>query len=130
MPPRLPPAVAVMAKVPGIGPVKSRLHAALTAERATELYRCFLLDRLDAVAELDDVSPLVAFTPDEAERIMRELAPARFPLVAQRGGGLGERLSGLLTNVLKQGDVGAIAIDSDSPALPMGYVVETAQALA
>jgi iron complex transport system ATP-binding protein len=39
-----------MAKVPGAAAVKSRLHPALTAERATDLYRCFLLDRLDALA--------------------------------------------------------------------------------
>ena len=130
MPPRLPPAVAVMAKVPGIGAVKSRLHAALTADRATELYRCFLLDRLDAVAELDGVTPIVAFTPDEAEQVMRELAPARLQLVAQRGADLGERLSALLTGLLERGHVGAIAIDSDSPTLPMEYVAEAAHALA
>src|SRR5438093_13435606 len=38
----LKPAVAVMAKVPGATAVKSRLHPSLTAEQATELYRCFL----------------------------------------------------------------------------------------
>jgi uncharacterized protein len=130
IPPPLPPAVAVMAKVPGIGPVKSRLHAALTAERATELYRCFLLDRLDVVAELDGVSPIVAFTPDEAEQVMRELAPPRFQLVPQRGADLGERLSALLTGLLERGHVGAIAIDSDSPTLPVEYVAEAAQVLA
>jgi rSAM/selenodomain-associated transferase 1 len=130
MPPRLPPAIAVMAKVPGIGLVKSRLHGVLTADRATELYRCFLLDRLDAVAELDGVSPIVAFTPDEAEPVMRELAPATLRLVAQRGADLGERLSALLTGLLERGHVGAIAIDSDSPTLPMEYVAEAAQVLA
>ena len=60
-PSSLPPAVAVMAKVPGASAVKSRLHSVLTAARATELYRCFLLDRLDALAELDGVSLVVAF---------------------------------------------------------------------
>src|SRR5215470_8643736 len=116
----LPPAVAVMAKVPGSGPVKSRLHGALTAERATELYRCFLLDRLDAVATLADVTPVVAFTPAEAR-------PA---LAAQEGADLGERLSTLLTALLGRGHTGAIAIDSDSPTLPMAYVTEAARHLA
>ncbi len=124
------PAVAVMAKVPGKSLVKSRLHAALTAERATELYRCFLLDRLDAVAALQGVSRVVAFTPDEAERVIRELAPPGFELVAQRGADLGERLSGLLTDLLARGHAGAIAIDSDSPTLPMTFVVEAATMLA
>ena len=61
--PSLKPAVAVMAKVPGATPVKSRLHPSLTAEQATELYRCFLLDRLDALADLAEIAPAVAFTP-------------------------------------------------------------------
>src|SRR5712664_3887852 len=51
----LKPAVAVMAKVPGATAVKSRLHPSLTAEQATELYRCFLLDRLDAVLRQNSV---------------------------------------------------------------------------
>ncbi len=126
----LAPAVAVMAKAPGMSPVKSRLHSVLTAEQATELYRCFLLDRLDALAELDGVSPVVAFTPREAESLMKEIAPAGVRLVPQRGAGLGERLSTLLTELLADGYPGAIAIDSDSPTLPMAYVAEAAKVLA
>src|SRR5260370_32762310 len=124
-----PPAVAVMATVPGKSLVKSRLHAALTAERATDLYRCVLLDRRDAVAALQGVSRVVAFTPDEAERVIRELAPPGFELVAQRGADLGERLSGLLTDLLERGHAGAIAIDSDSPTLPMTFAVHAATML-
>jgi hypothetical protein len=118
-----------MAKVPGESPVKSRLHSALTAARATELYRCFLLDRLDALAELGGVSLIVAFTPAEAAGRMKELAPSGFRLVAQRGADLGERLSTLLRELLEDGHAGAIAIDSDSPTLPMAYVMEAARVL-
>ena len=125
----LPPAVAVMAKVPGVGPVKSRLHSALTADRATELYRCFLMDRLDAVAGLPGVCPVVAFTPAEAEDEMRALTPGGCRLVPQRGADLGERLSTLLTGLLADGHAGAIALDSDSPTLPMRYVMDAAKIL-
>ncbi len=124
-----PPAVAVMAKVPGASPVKSRLHSVLSAERATELYRCFLLDRLDALCALEGVSLVVAFTPVEAAGRMEELAPAAFRLVAQRGTDLGERLSTLLRELLEDGHAGAIAIDSDSPTLPLAYVAEAARVL-
>jgi len=125
----LPPAVAVMAKVPGASPVKSRLHSVLSAERATELYRCFLLDRLDALCTLEGVSPVVAFTPVEAAGRMKALAPPAFRLVAQRGADLGERLSTLLRELLEDGHAGAIAIDSDSPTLPLAYVAEAARVL-
>ncbi len=125
-----PPAVAVMAKAPGFVPVKSRLHPTLDAARATDLYRCFLLDRLDAVAALPGVSPVVAFTPPEAEPVMRRLAPRGFGLRPQRGQDLGERLSNLLGDLLADGHAGAIAVDSDSPTLPGWYVADAARRLA
>jgi len=124
------PAVAVMAKVPGLEPVKSRLQPALTAAQATDLYRCFLLDRLDALAALDGVHGLVAFTPPAAASAMRALVPAGLGLRPQRGGDLGERLSNLLTDLLAAGHPAALAIDSDSPTLPMAYVAEAARVLA
>ncbi len=123
------PAVAVMAKVPGLEPVKSRMHAALTPELATLLYRCFLLDRLDGIAALPQVAPVLAFTPAHGRRRMEALAPPEFRLVAQEGPGLGERLSTLLAGLVADGHPGAIALDSDSPTLPMEYVVEAAEAL-
>lgn len=125
-----PPAVAVMAKVPGAAPVKSRLHGALSPERATELYRCFLLDRLDAVAGVPDIAPVVAFTPPEAAAVMAALAPPAFRLVPQEGDTLDGRLTRLFARLLEEGHAAAIAIDSDSPTLPMAYVAEAARALA
>ena len=125
-----PPAVAVMAKAPGVSPVKSRLHSILTPAEATELYRCFLLDRFEAVAGLPGIDAVVAFTPVEAEGVMRTLAPGGFRLVPQRVGDLGERLSTILAELLEEGHEAAIAIDSDSPTLPMAYVAEAAKILA
>lgn len=124
------PAVAVMAKVPGLVPVKSRLHHSLTPAMATLLYRCFLLDRLDALVALPQVHPVVAFTPPEGRRRMEALAPAGVRLVVQEGRDLGERLSNLLAGLVADGHPGAMAIDSDSPSLPMTYVREAAETLA
>ncbi len=125
----LPPAVAVMTKVPGMTVVKSRLHESLGEARATELYRCFLLDRLDAVTTLRDITSVVAFTPPEAEALMRALAPPTLRLVPQRGADLGERLSNILTDLLDLRHIAALAVDSDSPTLPMAYVAEAATVL-
>jgi rSAM/selenodomain-associated transferase 1 len=116
--------------VPGAGPVKSRLHGALTPAQATALYRCFLLDRLDALAALPGVAPVVAFTPPEAGAQMAALAPAGFRLVAQEGAGLTERLTRLFAELLGEGHAAALAMDSDSPTLPMAWVGEGARALA
>ncbi|HUF92842.1 MAG TPA: TIGR04282 family arsenosugar biosynthesis glycosyltransferase [Candidatus Limnocylindria bacterium] len=119
-----------MARVPGAMPVKSRLHGALTAEGATALYRCFLLDRLDALARVPGIAPVVAFTPAHAADAMAALAPAGFALLPQHDGELGERLTRLLDGLLVAGHPGAIAMDSDSPTLPMAYVARAAQTLA
>lgn len=97
----LKPAVAVMAKVPGATAVKSRLHPSLTAEEATELYRCFLVDRLDALAGLAEIAPVVAFTPSSARARMVELVPRGFRLNPQRGADLGARR--VLTGLLRDG---------------------------
>ena len=125
-----PPAVAVMAKVPGEVPVKSRLHAALTPARATELYRCFLLDRLDALAGVPDIALVIAFTPSGAAATMAALAPPGFRLLPQEGDTLDARLTRLFARLLEEGHAGALAIDSDSPTLPMAYVAEAARTLA
>ena len=125
-----PPAVAVMAKVPGATAVKSRLHPVLGVSTATRLYDCFLRDRLEALATVAGIDRLVAFTPPEARAAMVELTPPGFTLIAQRGVDLGARLDGLLTDLLLEGRPGAIAIDSDSPTLPMRYVAEAARVLA
>jgi len=118
-----------MARVPGLGPVKSRLHAAIGPEMATLLYRCFLLDRLDGLAALPGIIPLVAFTPAHGRARLEALAPPGVRLIAQEGDGLGERLSRLLGGLLAEGHRGAIAMDSDSPTLPMAHVAEAAAVL-
>jgi hypothetical protein len=118
-----------MARVPGLGPVKSRLLPALTPAQATLLYRCFLLDRLDAVLALPGVAPVVAFTPAHGRARMAALAPPGVRLVPQPEGDLGARLHAVLGGLLAQGHAGALALDSDSPTLPMAYVAEAARVL-
>jgi uncharacterized protein len=123
------PAVAVRTKVPGAVPVKSRLHATLGPDGATALYRAFLLDRLDAVAALESVTVIVAYTPPEAAAAMAALAPAGLRLLPQRGADLGERMSALLDGLLADGHPAAIAMGADSPTLPMAWVAEAVDAL-
>jgi rSAM/selenodomain-associated transferase 1 len=118
-----------MAKVPGTAVVKSRLHTVLTPEQATALYRCFLLDRLDGLATVSDIERVVAFTPLEGADDIAALVPAGFRCVPQEGRDLGERLAGLLGGLIAEGHTAAIAIDSDSPTLPMAYVAAAARFL-
>jgi rSAM/selenodomain-associated transferase 1 len=115
--------------VPGVRAVNTRVLAAGGVTLAPRLYDCFLRDRLDALATLGGIERMIAFTPVGAATQMTQLAPAGFTLVAQRGPDLGARLHNLLTDLLRAGHPGAIAVDSDSPTLPMYYVADAAQAL-
>jgi rSAM/selenodomain-associated transferase 1 len=105
------------------------LHPALTPDRATALYRCFLLDRLDALATVPGIEPVVAFTPADAVDVLRALVPAGFRCIPQCGSDLGARLDAVLATLIADGHRGAMAIDSDSPTLPMDYVAQAARML-
>src|SRR5512135_1963905 len=92
-------ALAVMAKAPIPGTVKSRLVPPLTAVQAAELSRALLLDLLDQLQELDGAERYLCFTPDPAEVLMRAMAGAKFHLIAQRGSDLGERMAAVFTDL-------------------------------
>jgi hypothetical protein len=114
--------VAIMAKVPAAGEVKTRLCPPLTPVQAAGLARCFLQDRVAQLREISTVAPVVAFTPPEREPEVRALLPDGVRLVPQQGADLGARLDRLLTDLLAEGAVGAIAVDADSPTLPTEFV--------
>ena len=121
-------AVAIMAKAPRPGEVKTRLCPPLLATEAAALYRCFLLDKIAAVAALADAQPVIAYTPDEARTEFDGLAPG-FSLVAQHGPDLGARLHATLAALLEAGHAGAIAVDSDTPTLPGDFLQQAVRYL-
>lgn len=112
-----PLAVAIMAKTPRPGAVKTRLCPPLSGAEAAELYRCFLLDKIEQVRALRNARPVIAYTPEEG-RAFFEAAASDFLLLPQRGGDLGARLAGTFAALFAQGYAGALAIDSDTPTLP------------
>jgi rSAM/selenodomain-associated transferase 1 len=121
--------MAVMAKVPAAGEVKTRLCPPLTPAEAAALARCFLQDRVEQVGALEHAEPLVAFAPPEREAELRALLPAGLRLVPQPGGDLGARMDRLLTDLLAAGYAGAIAVGTDTPTLPTAYLRAACAAL-
>ncbi len=94
---REPIAVAIMAKAPREGEVKTRLCPPLSLADAAELYSRFLLDKIEQVRSLKAASLAIAYAPAEARAFFEKIAP---------GFVLG----------------GALAIDSDTPTLPLGFL--------
>jgi rSAM/selenodomain-associated transferase 1 len=122
-------ALIVMAKQPAVGNTKTRLCPPLTADQASSLYACFLQDTLELIGRLEGAQPVVAYWPLSAEDEFRRLAPQGFQFVPQHGPGLGERLDNVLTRCLQKGYQQVVAVDSDSPTLPLFYLRQAFSAL-
>lgn len=114
-------AVAIMAKAPTAGEVKTRLCPPLSPAEAAAVYRCFLLDKVAQVRALAGASSVIAFTPDDGRSVFEQLAPD-FRLIAQGAGDLGSRLFNSLNGLLCQGYAAAVAVDSDTPTLPTDFL--------
>lgn len=112
-----PVGLAVMAKTPRVGAVKTRLCPPLRPVEAAELARSFLLDSIERVAAVAGVRPIMAYAPAEARAEFEALAPG-FTLIAQRGGELGERQERLVEDILGLGHQAALVIGTDVPTLP------------
>ncbi|HJL17824.1 MAG TPA: TIGR04282 family arsenosugar biosynthesis glycosyltransferase [Sandaracinaceae bacterium LLY-WYZ-13_1] len=120
-------AVAIFARAPRAGRTKTRLAAAIGAERAASLYRAFLDDVVAKVrawptarpvlwaAAPDDVAPLAALHPD------LEVRP-------QPAGDLGARMGSALADGLTRGPR-TLLIGSDVPTAPSALLRAAARAL-
>jgi uncharacterized protein len=115
-------AVAIMAKAPQSGQVKTRLCPPLSYREAAELYRCFLLDKIAQVNTLRKAAPVVAYSPADSRPLFEGLTPAHFMLIPQRGDDLGARLLFTFEELFRQGYTQVVVIDSDTPTLPTAYL--------
>ncbi len=124
--------LSVVAKRPAPGQTKTRLCPPLDGVAAAALYECFLQDTLALMRRIPAVCRALAYAPPAELAYFRSLAPD-FTLVPQLGADLGERLDNLLTGLLQEagasGHSQAVVMDSDSPTLPPGYLVDAFQAL-
>ncbi len=122
-------AVTIMAKAPRAGEVKTRLSPPLSATEAAELYRCFLLDKIEQVRTLTRAIPAIAYTPPDGRGFFEGMAPD-FLLVPQRGPDLGARLANSLEHLFALGHMAAFAIDSDTPTLPTAHLEQALDLIA
>ncbi len=111
-------AMAIMAKAPRAGKVKTRLAPPLTLEQSAALNICFLQDTAEALAEVSGGEGMVCYTPVGDEAAFDGLLPEIFCLIAQRGDKFGERLLAAAEDILACGYGSVCLIDSDSPTVP------------
>ncbi len=126
-------ALAVMAKAPREGKVKTRLAPALGFDGAAAMNICFLRDtaeNIQSVAERGGAAGLVCYTPVGEEEAFDGLLPAEFAMIPQRGDGFGERLLCAAQDILACGFGAVCLIDSDSPTMPTVALEQAVDALA
>ena len=114
-------ALAVMAKAPLAGQVKTRLLSSFTAEEAAELSRSLLVDQLNHVQELDQTDFYLVFAPDDARLLMEKLAPSCFRLFPQQGDDLGGRMAAVFERLFQMGHKNIALIGGDLPPVPLGF---------
>jgi uncharacterized protein len=125
-------ALAVMAKAPRPGKVKTRLSPPLTPDQASTLNICFIRDtteNIQQVTEASNSAGLVAYTPAGDESAFHGLLPSGFQLVAQRGDGFGERLLYACKDLFACGFGAVCLIDSDSPTMPQDALLQAVERL-
>lgn len=114
-------ALAVMAKAPRSGKVKTRLAPPLTLDQSAAINICFLRDTTEniaAVAASGNAAGIISYTPVGDEALFDTLLPSDFALIPQRGDGFGERLLATAEDLLTCGYGSVCLIDSDSPTAP------------
>jgi uncharacterized protein len=130
-------ALAVMAKAPVRGAVKSRLVPPLTEDEAAELNRCFIRDVCASIetaattaakSELR-IAGMIAYTPVGMEAVFDGLLPPSFKLIAQRGVGLTERLINVADDLFSAGYESVSMMNSDSPTIPASILAAAVTAL-
>jgi len=112
-------ALAVMAKAPIAGLVKTRLAPPFTLEQAAEFYRALLIDQLEHLTALRIADLNVAFTPGEALALIESVMPARYQCFPQHGDDLGERMNCVFAELARRGHRNVVLIGSDLPPVPL-----------
>jgi uncharacterized protein len=113
--------MAIMAKAPRPGKVKTRLSPALSPDHAAAINICFLKDttaNIACLAENAACAGVISYTPVGDEHLFEGLLPNGYQLVPQRGDGFGERLLTTAQDLFACGFSSVCLIDSDSPTVP------------
>jgi uncharacterized protein len=126
-------ALAVMAKAPRPGKVKTRLSPPLTPDQAAALNICFIRDTTENIQQVTQASNsagVVAYTPVGDEAAFEGLLPPGFQLLGQQGEGFGERLLYACEDLFACGFSAVCLIDSDSPTMPQDALLQAVERLA
>jgi rSAM/selenodomain-associated transferase 1 len=131
-------AIAIMAKAPGAGRVKTRLSPLLTPDEARDLGACFLRDmteNLALAAREAAIDPHIAFAPAGSETAFATIVAPGTQFVLADGShpappgieGLGRCLIQAASGLHQAGYEAVGLLNADSPTLPTALLVRAAR---
>jgi glycosyltransferase A (GT-A) superfamily protein (DUF2064 family) len=112
--------LVVMAKAPREGHAKTRLNGAIPAGGVVRLSDCMLRDTLDLARSLDGVHVAVTCPSEDVAALAAALPGV--DVVGQDGVGLATALTFAFRRFVEAGFAHVIAIDADSPHLPVAVL--------
>lgn len=117
-------ALLIFAKAPVPGEVKTRLLPDLSKEEAARLYEAFICDILKSTSLIDAERFLFCHPSKGHSFFCRIAEDKRIQLMEQQGQDLGERMRNAMGLLLKDGFDRVVIIGSDSPTLPVEYIMK------
>lgn len=115
------PAVIIMAKVPRLGIVKTRLKPFLNDLQCVELSVCFLQDTVQKANKITE-NIIVSFTPNDGRNEIEKLLPEDIILTEQIGENLGERMQSAVEFADNKRFSPIVVIGTDSPTFPSDFL--------
>lgn len=122
-------ALAVMAKAPVAGEVKTRLVPPLSAGEAARLYGALLSDLLHSLRAFPAADRFVVFTPPDAATLFDAIVPAGFACFPQHAGDLGKRMEAVFADLFSRRYRQVVVIGSDVPVFPAGFLAKAFETL-
>jgi uncharacterized protein len=120
--------LAIMAKAPRPGAVKTRLAPSLSLKAVIAFYCCLLNDTLALARSLGDVEVAI-MCPDSDANELAQLAGNEASVVAQKGKGLAAGLTSVFAHFTEDHQRRIIAFNSDSPHLPRSVLEDAFETL-
>lgn len=122
--------VAVFARAPELGKVKSRLCPPLTADEALALYRALVADTLTQLGRVQRPNLSRVLLLSQPLRHSNDLEiPKEWTVSIQSSGDLGERMASLFYTSFRRNISRVVLLGSDSPTLPLEVVHEAFDSL-
>jgi rSAM/selenodomain-associated transferase 1 len=120
-------AVIIMAKVPVVGTVKTRLQSVFSPEKCAELAAAFLLDSVKKAKTVCE-NVILAYSPDSQRKLLESIISDEIILVEQKGENLGEKMSNAFEFAFSE-NTAVVMIGTDSPTFPADYITKAFEAL-